>query len=371
MNNRIPIVIPDIEFSDVMNDFERIITTGILTSGPFVVDFERAVAEWVGVEHAIATTSATTAIHLALVGLGVGEGHEVLVPDFTFPATINAVLQTRATPVLVDSRAEGFDMDPASAAGLVSERTKVVLPIDPFGQPADHVALESIATEVGAALVVDAACSLGASRGGAQCGSQGTAGCFSFHPRKVVTCGEGGMVTTDDPVLAGRLRLLRDHGSTRRVGAGLEFTEPGFNYRLSEIPAVLGLSQVRRLDRILEDRRRTAERYDLALSGCDGVTVLHPTPGVEWSYQSYVIVLDGGIDRNRVIELMAEASIETTIGTYACHQHPAYEPWSAGTTFPNSAQHAERALTLPLVPRMEEHQVERVVESLDTAIYQV
>ncbi len=123
----------------------------------------------------------------------------------------------------------------------------------------------------------------------------------------------------------------------------------------------------------LFDRWERADQlgFGEGASGCDGVTVLHPTPGVEWSYQSYVIVLDGGIDRNRVIELMAEASIETTIGTYACHQHPAYEPWSAGTTFPNSAQHAERALTLPLVPRMEEHQVERVVESLDTAIYQV
>lgn len=368
MTERIPIIRPDIRPEEVEGPIREVLNSGMLTSGCNVANFERAVADWVGVGHAVATTSATTAIHLAMVGLGVGPGDEVLVPDFTFPATVNAVVQTGATPVLVDSRAEGFDMDPESAEGLISERTKVILPIDPFGQPADHASLQSVVAEVGAALVVDAACSLGASRDGVQCGSHGTAGCFSFHPRKVVTCGEGGMVTTDDPVLAERLRLLRNHGGNRREGVGLEFIEPGFNYRLSEIPAVLGLSQIRRLDGILMDRRRTAKSYDSALAGVDGVTVLHPVPGVVWSYQSYVVVLDGGIERDRVIELMAKASIETTVGTYACHQHPAFKQWSVGTSLPNSARHARRSLTLPLIPGMAEHQVERVVESLGAVV---
>jgi len=368
VTERIPIIRPDVRPEEVEGPIREVLNSGLLTSGCHVANFERAVADWVGVGHAVATTSATTAIHLTLVGLGVGPGDEVLVPDFTFPATVNAVVQTGATPVLVDSRPDSFDMDPESAAGYISKRTKVILPIDPFGQPADHASLQSVVAEVGAALVVDAACSLGASRGGAQCGSHGTAGCFSFHPRKVVTCGEGGMVTTDDPVLAERLRLLRNHGGNLRAGVGLEFIETGFNYRLSEIPAVLGLSQIRRLDEILMDRRRTAKLYDSALAEVDGVTVLHPVPGVEWSYQSYVVVLDGGIERDRVIELMAEASIETTVGTYACHRHPAYKQWSVGASLPNSERHASRSLTLPLIPGMADHQVERVVESLGTVV---
>ena len=368
MTEPIPIIRPDVQAEEVDGPIRDVLESGMLTSGRNVAEFERSVADWVDVEHAVATTSATTAIHLALVGLGVGAGDEVLVPDFTFPATLNAVIQTGATPVLVDSCAESFDMDPEIAADLVSDRTKVVLPVDPFGQPADHLVLEGIASSVGAALVVDAACSLGAERSGLRCGSHGSAGCFSFHPRKVVTCGEGGMVTTDDSVLADRLRLLRSHGGARHAKPGLEFVEPGFNYRLSEIPAILGLSQVRRLGGILDDRRGTAARYDAALQGISGVTVLLPAPGVKWSYQSYVVVLDEGIDRDGIIGLMAEEMIETTIGTYACHEHPAFAPWSIGVALPNSARHAAHSLTLPLVPRMEDHQVDRVVETLDRVI---
>ena len=370
MNDRIPIIRPDVRPEEVDGPIREVLESGMLTSGRNVAEFERTVADWVGVAHAVATPSATTAIHLALVGLGVGPGDEVLVPDFTFPATVNAVVQTGATPVLVDSRADGFDMDPECAAALTSERTRVVLPIDPFGQPADHVSLERVAADVGAALLVDAACSLGAERHGVRCGSHGVAGCFSFHPRKVVTCGEGGMVTTDDPVLADRLRMLQNHGGIRRGGPGLDFLEPGFNYRLSELPAILGLSQVRRLDGILGDRRGAAGRYDEALDGLEGVHVLRPGGDAEWSYQSYVVVLDDGIDRDRVIDLMAESSIETTIGTYACHQHPAFEPWSGGGSLPNSARHADRSLTLPLVPAMDDRQVTRVVETLGEVIRQ-
>jgi len=370
VSERIPIIRPDVRPDEVDGPIRDVLNSGMLTSGANVAEFERAVADWVGVAHAVATTSATTAIHLALAGLDVGPGDEVLVPDFTFPATVNAVVQTGATPVFVDSRAEGFDMDPECATALASERTRVILPIDPFGQPADHVSLERVASEVGADLLVDAACSLGAARHGIRCGNHGVAGCFSFHPRKVVTCGEGGMVTTDDSALAERLRVLRNHGGIRQAGPGLVFTEPGFNYRLSEIPAILGLSQVRRLDGILSDRRETAGRYDEALRGIAGVKLLRPDGDAEWSYQSYVVLLDGEIDRDRVIELMAVAYVETTIGTYACHQHPAFEPWTGGVTLPNSASHADRSLTLPLVPGMDRDQVERVVGSLAEVIRQ-
>ena len=369
MNDRIPIIIPDVEFGDVEHDFKRILTTGILTSGPYVVDFEKSIADRVGVGHAIATTSATTALHLALTVSGVGPGDEVLLSDFTFPATANAVIQTGATPVFVDSGDDDFAMDPEHARALVSARTRVILPVDPFGQPADHPSLERLAAASGARLIVDAACSLGASRGGRECGAHGDMGCFSFHPRKVVTCGEGGMVTTDDPSLADRLRLLRNHGSRRLEERALEFVTPGFNYRLSEMPAALGLSQMRRIDQIIFDRRTTASRYDEVLADLAGVRIPMAAPGTTWSYQSYVVVLDDSIDRDLVIAGMAEGGIETTIGTYACHKHPAFSDWgSLRDDLPNSARFADRTLTLPVIPRMTTAQVERVVETLDAIL---
>jgi len=369
VNDRIPIIIPDVEFGEVERDFKRIFTTGILTSGPFVVDFERSVADRVGVDHAVATTSATTALHLALTVLGVGPGDEVLLSDFTFPATANAVVQTGATPVFVDSGADDFAMDPEHARTLVSGRTRVIMPVDPFGQPADHASLERLAAESGARLVVDAACSLGASRSGRECGAHGDMGCFSFHPRKVVTCGEGGMVTTDDSSLADQLRLLRNHGSRRTEGKSLKFIEPGFNYRLSEIPAALGLSQLRRIDQILIDRRTTAGWYNEALANRPGMWVPVEAPNTIWSYQSFVLVLDDCVDRDNVIAGMADEGIETAIGTYACHQHPAFSEWVYQPgDLPNSARFADSALTLPIVPRMAQSQVQRVVEALASVL---
>jgi dTDP-4-amino-4,6-dideoxygalactose transaminase len=367
MDTFIPLIIPDVEFDDIEADFRQILKTGILSSGPYVGKFEKSIANRVGVDHAVATTSATSALHLALMAVGVGPGDEVLVSDFTFPATANAVIQTGAAPVFVDSYADGFTMDPEHARMLVSERTRVIMPVDSFGQPADHKTLECLANEVGALLVVDAACSLGAARGGMECGAHGDMGCFSFHPRKVITCGEGGMVTTNDSSLATRLRLLRNHGSQKPKGDGrvLEFVEPGFNYRLSEMPAALGLEQMKRLDRIISDRQVTASRYDKALVDLPELWIPGPPTETTWSYQSYVVVLEDGIDREVVITGMADGGIETTIGTYACHQHPAFATWGRDREdLSNSARFADRSLTLPVIPRMSTSQVDRVVETL-------
>ena len=180
-------------------------TTWISSQGEYILKFEKALADYHGMDQAIVTSSCTTALHLSMAALGVGPGDEVLVPDFTFPATANAVIQTGATPVFVDSSTKDFGMDPECAASLVSGRTRVIMPVDPFGQPADHQALTLLAADAGAHLVVDAACSLGAVRDNRKCGAHGDLSCFSFHPRKVVTCGEGGMVTTNSPDLAARL----------------------------------------------------------------------------------------------------------------------------------------------------------------------
>lgn len=363
----LPIIKPDLTFDEVEADIRAILDSGRLTSGRFVADFEAGVAAAVGVAHAVAVTSATTALHLSLAALGVGPGDEVLVSDFTFPATGNVVVQLGAVPVLVDSRADAFALDVAHAASLVTDRTRAIIPVDPFGQPADLFGLGRLAGDHGLALVEDAACALGSWLDGRACGAFPNVGCLSFHPRKVVTTGEGGAITTDDGELADRLRRLRSHGAVPGE-VGMQFVDCGYNYRLSELQAALGLAQLRRLDQIISDRQRTARVYIERLQGVEGVRLPRPGPGEIWSFQSLVVMLDDAIDRNAVVRLMAEAGIETTLGTYAMHAHPAfarfgYEPGQ----LPNSWRAQNQSLTLPLLPSMDPADVDRVVDALGAA----
>lgn len=362
----LPLIKPDISFDEVAGDIHRILESGTLTNGPFVAAFERSVADYVGVDHGVAVTSATTALHLALVVAGVRAGDDVLISDFTFPATANVVLQQGARPVLVDSKEDGFDIDPKRVEQLMTPATRAIIAVDPFGQPADHTELERIAAHAGVPLIADAACSLGASRDGRRSGSHGEMGCFSFHPRKTITCGEGGMLTTDNADLAAHARRLRSHGA-EPGSAGIVFNEPGFNYRLSELQSALGLAQMRRIDSILDDRRATCLAYQDRLTTIDGVELPRQPVETTWSYQSFVIVLSDHIDRNEVISSMREAGIETTIGTYACHQHPAFQS-GVLEPLPNSDRFARQSLTLPVLPTMPTDTIDRVVDSLAEAV---
>lgn len=363
----LPIIRPDVRFEDVADSLRAVFDSGILTSGPQVAAFEAAVAARVGTTHALSTTSATTALHLALVALGIGPGDEVLVSDFTFPASGNAIAQLGATPVLVDCSADSFALDPADAAAKVTAATKAVMVVHPFGQPADLPAIASIADARGLAIVEDAACAIGSSIDGRPCGSQ-FVGCFSFHPRKVVTTGEGGAITTSDDGLADRLRLLRNHGGAP-AALGLEFLEHGYNYRLGEVPAAIGLAQLARLDEILADRRRTALRYDELLGPVAGVEVRREPRGQRWSFQSYVVQLDADISRDDVVRLLRTRGIETTLGTYAMHAHPAFARYGYRPgDLPHSLRAQRSSLTLPLVPRMSEAQVESVCAALAVAV---
>lgn len=363
--NAIPLIRPSVRFEDVEADIREILESGLLTNGRHVRAFESEVAEACGVAHAVATTSATTALHLSLKALDVGPGDEVVVADFTFPATANAVISVGAQPVLVDSASDGFGIDPDALAAALTQRTAAIIPVDPFGQPADYEAIERIAADAGLPVVADAACSLGAHRAGRAAGAHGTMGCFSFHPRKMITCGEGGMITTNNEALADRLRRLRAHGATPD-GVAMRFHEAGFNYRMTEIQAALGRSQLPRLAEIVKDRRSTASTYAKLLDAVHGITVPRPPPDTEWSYQSYVVLLADGLSRDDAIMAMREREIETTIGTYACHNHPAYSRFGLEPgDLPNSAWFEAQALTLPLVPEMSISDVERVVAELD------
>lgn len=365
----IPIIRPDLGFDEVADDLRAVIESGQLTSGRKVAEFETLVAQTVGVRHAVATTSATTALHLALAARDIGAGDEVLVSDFSFPASANTIIQTGARPVFVDCRPGGFDLDLDDAAGKVTPRTKAIMPVHPFGMPADMAAVAALAQRHALFVVEDAACAIGAERDGLRAGGGPGVGCFSFHPRKLITTGEGGAVTTDDDDLARRLRLLRSHGGQTGPKVGLEFVENGYNYRLSELQAVLGIAQMRRLDAILDDRRHTAGLYRNHLSGLDGVALPQfDIPGTG-TFQSFVILLDDAIDRDRVVADLRVAGVETTLGTYAQHAHPAFARFGQNPgELPHSWRAQRQSLTLPLLPRMAPALVAEVVEKLAAAL---
>lgn len=355
--------------ADAVDAVARVLASGHLTQGPVVQEFEAAVAELCGVPHAIATTSATTALTLALAALDVGPGDEVIAADFTYPATGNVVLQQGATLRLADVDPGTFCVRPDAVADLVTERTRAVVAVDVFGLPADYVALERMLDERGVALICDAACSLGGAIGERPTGSFGRVSCFSFHPRKSLTTGEGGMVTTADAALADRIRSLRNHGSERRDWRAT-FVEAGFNARMSDLNAAVGLVQAAGYPGVVERRRALAARLTEALRPLDGVRPQAVPPGFRHPYQAYVVVLDAALDRDALIVALRERGVESTLGTYAMHAEPAFE--RACSTRPGDLQASfalrERTLALPLHERLEDSDVDRVAEALADAI---
>lgn len=336
-------------------EIAQVLESGYLTQGPKAAAFEATVADLTGVDSAFATSSATTGLHLALRALGVGEGDEVIIPDFSFPATANVVVQQGAVPVFVDISLTDFGMDPALLEQAITPRTKAIMPVHAFGLVCDMDPILEIAARHGLPVIEDAACALGATYHGRHAGALGTAGVFSFHPRKVITTGEGGMITTSDAALAERISVLRSHGSVRGSHF-MSFIEAGYNYRLSDVNAAIGLVQMTRLDDLLASRRERADRYAALFADVDGVTAPITPEGRTHTYQSYVVLLDEDIDRNAVIDAMRAAGVETTLGTYSMHLQPYFTerfgvPDSA---LPQATRAHHSALTLPLYPQMDD-----------------
>ena len=370
-DRRIPLARPSTD-GDEVEEVAAVLGTGYLTQGPKVEEFERAVAALAGARHAFATTSATTALHLSLAALEIGPGDDVLVPDYTFPATANVVIQRGARPVLVDIDPGTFTMDPADLERKLTPASRAVMPVHAFGLAADMDPIVEIAGSRGLAVIEDAACALATTYRGRAVGALGTLGCFSFHPRKSITTGEGGMITTNDDGLADRIRLLRSHGG-RRHGNRFTFEAAGYNYRLSDILAAVGVAQLRKLGRLLDRRRSIARQYRELLADEERVALPRLPDWDGHVYQSFVVLLDAAIDRDGVIARLADAGIETTLGTYALHREPLFMErfgYSAGD-LPRSNEVFRRALTLPLYPDMRDddpaYVVSRLVETLSRA----
>ena len=331
----------------------EVLASGRLTMGPKVEEFEAELARACGVEHAAAVSSGTAALHLAVMALGIGGGDEVVVPAYTFPATANVVAIAGARAVLVDVDPATMNLDPGRVAEAVTPRTRAVLGVHLFGRPLPWEELQSVLPER-VQLLEDAAGALGARRRGTACGGLGELGCLSFHPRKIVTTGEGGAVTTNDPELTQRIRELRDHGIDRR--GDFRLATPGLNYRLSEIHGAVGIPQLRRLEELLEARERIAQGYEERLRG------LVETPSAEASdrhgWQAYVVQLDR---RDEALAALRERGIEAQIGTYALHRLEAY---SDQGPFPGADRCFARALALPFHTRLTEVDLDRIADAL-------
>lgn len=352
----------------------QVLRSGWLTQGAQVDAFERKVAEYVGAKHAIALTSCTTGLHLALLALGIGPGDEVIIPSLSFIATANAVLHAGATPIFADIDGRTFNLDPIKAEAAITARTRAIIPVHQIGLAADMDPFLDIAGRHGLETVEDAACALGAKYKGRPVGSIGRLTVFSFHPRKSITTGEGGMITTDDDHLAARLRRLRTHGMSvaahdRHIASKVTietYDEIGFNYRMTDIQGAIGVAQLARLDGILERRRALALRYNRQLGERipDLVTPLEPDYG-RHSYQSYMVLLSPDWDREAIMQHMLSQGISTRRGVMASHLEPAYR--SRGrVAHPLKATEevTARGLILPLYAQMTEAEQDLVIESL-------
>src|SRR5215510_1918965 len=308
MSDPIRLARPDVGEAELAA-LAEVVSTGQLTMGPKVAEFEAALADAVGTAHAAVVSSGTAALHLALLALEIGPGDEVIVPAYTFPATANVVELCGARAVLVDVDPETFNLDVSSVAAAVGPRTRAVLAVHLFGRP---VAWEELQTAVpqDVALVEDAAGALGATYRGTPCGALGVAGCLSFHPRKIVTTGEGGAVTTDEEGLDAAVRRLRHHG----WAALGDMPGPGFNYRLPDLLCAIGIPQVARLEELLAARERVAGWYTERLEHL--VQTPCAAEGDRHGWQAYVVQLDR---RDDALQALRAEGIEVQIGTYALH----------------------------------------------------
>jgi dTDP-4-amino-4,6-dideoxygalactose transaminase len=361
----------------------RAILSGWVTQGPEVAAFEREFAQLVGAPHACAVSSCTTALHLALNALGVGPGDEVVTVSHSFIATANAIRYCGATPVFVDVTLDTFNMDPSLVGAAIVPRTKAILCVHQLGMPCELPAILEIARVRGLPVIEDAACAIGSEiridGSWEPVGRpRGDVACFSFHPRKLVSTGDGGMLTTASPELDRRFRLLRQHGmsvpdtvrhaSTQVIAE--EYPVVGFNYRLTDIQAAIGREQLKRLPSIVSHRRELAARYDQKLRAIRGVIVPGEPPWARTNWQSYTVRVEAPLERTAVMQRMLDAGIATRRGAMNAHREGAYPSgtWRASGTLGKSERIQDTSIVLPLYHQMTEEDQDRVIDALSLAI---
>jgi dTDP-4-amino-4,6-dideoxygalactose transaminase len=359
----------------------RAILSGWVTQGPEVAAFESEFANFVGADHACAVSSCTAALHLALVALGVGEGDEVIVPSHSYIATANAVRYVGASPVFVDIEANGFNLDPTRIEAAITDRSRVILCVHQMGMPCDLARVLAIAARHSLKVIEDAACAVGSQirwKGEWQNigRPQADIACFSFHPRKVITTGDGGMLTTQNPEIDARLRLLRQHGMSatdvvRHSSAQVIFEsyeEVGFNYRMTDIQAAVGREQLKRLPEMIVRRREMAARYAERLCKISGLGVPDEPDDCRSNWQSYCVRLPSGVNQRGVMQQLLDLGISTRRGIMCAHREPAYagHPLQGALAESESAQ--DHCILIPIYHELSQADQLRVIEALERSL---
>jgi perosamine synthetase len=370
----IPVARPSIGEQEELAVLE-VLRSGWITQGPRVAEFERAFSAYIGCRHAIAVSSCTTALQLALLAQGVGPGDEVICPSLSFIATANSIASTGATPVFADINVDTYNLDPVQVEGLITERTRAILVVHQIGLAADMDALSAIGRRHGLPIIEDAACAIGSSYNGELIGRPiGRMACFSFHPRKILTTGEGGMITTDEDELAERLRRLRQHAMSlsdvarhnARTIAMETYDEVGYNYRMTDMQAAIGIVQLDRLPGFLARRRALAGRYTQALQSLDWLECPAVPANCEHNYQSYMVRLVDSTSnmRDSIMQTLLAQNISTRRSIMAIHREAPYRSSRWDVSLPVTNHVAETGFILPLFHEMTEENQDRVIDAL-------
>lgn len=350
--------------------------SGWISQGPRVAEFERKFAEYVGTAHAVAVSSCTTALHLALVAAGVKPGDEVLCPSLSFIATANCIVYAGATPVFVDVDPATYNMDPNLLEAAITRKTRAILAVHQVGLPSPMAEISEIASRRGLLLVEDAACAIGSEYQGSRIGApHSLMACFSFHPRKILTTGEGGMITTKDEALANRLRRLRQHAMTvsdlaRHSSSKVmveSYDEVGYNYRMTDLQAAVGLVQLRRLNEMIARRRWLAERYSQRLSRFPWFLPQREPAGCRTNFQSYMVRLasDAAISRDELMQQLLDRGISTRRGVMASHREAPYRAGNWDARLQQTNLVTDTTIVLPLFHEMTDEEHDYVMDCIE------
>jgi perosamine synthetase len=358
--NNIRLMKPYINFDEVEVEFRSVFRSGIFTRGEHVDAFRKDLVQFTGAQYAHLATSATTALWVCLKLLGIGPGDEVVVSDFSFPATANVVEDLGATPIFADVSRETYNMLVETLVPLLGPRTKAVIFVDALGNPSGLHEISALCRSRRIPLIEDAACAIGSSEAGQRCGSIADLTCFSFHPRKLISTGEGGAITTDREDWSQWLDMKLAHGARGMRGVALDFVDYGYNFRLPELQAIMGRKQLAKIDSILGERNQVREAYRSLLEPLGFVAQL-AYPDVSFNVQSLVFAVPPGCNRDNLVATLKANGIESTIGTYS-QSATTYYAAKYGVNNPNSRWLEANTITLPCYAGLDVHAVCRAIQ---------
>lgn len=374
---KIPVAKPYLTADDAQSAYDTILTNWV-TQGPKVQEFEEKFAAYVGTKYAVAISNCTTALHLAMITAGVSEDDEVICPSMSFIATANSIKYVGATPVFAEVESATFNIDVKHAEKLITPKTKAILIVHQVGLPADIDAFKALCEKHNLKLIEDAACAAGSSYKGNKIGSHSDLVCFSFHPRKVITTGDGGMITTDNENYYNRLKLLRQHGMSvsdrlRHSSSKViieEYLEVGYNFRMTDIQAAVGIRQLEKLDWIVAERRKLAEKYNKAFADIDFIRLPAEPDGYITNWQSYIIYLkpESPVKRNDLMQMLLDKGISTRRGVMTSHREIAYEKEKLVSPLPVSEDASDNSVVLPLYVPMSNEEIDFVIDSIKSCL---